>query len=1040
MSQNIWTSINPATTSGTQLATLLNDFKDAVVSGLSGATRPSTLQAGGGWIDTSVADTYIYKIYDGTSDTEIYRVNLLTGAATIGNVDTSFQITKTSDDVVAPIFALAKSRIAGGGQVLSGDGIVEIQAKSKTDTGSIVTVGRVRMVAGQNHTTAAQGAYWVIEAISNGSTTLSEIVAIRNGLVGIGITSPENTLHVRGSTGIKSEQRADDANGAKIVGRKQRIAGSGQVLSGDVLLQQDFNSTDNAGAELTGAQIEASATEDHTSTAHGTKFSFKTKNNGSTSLTEKMAIGEKVEISAVAKIAAPEFDKEDVASTATITALSTNNGIVKITGATATDIQGLDATGKAKAVVIHNASSAVVTVSHEDAGATASNRITLPGAVDVEIPVNSSIELFYDTGASRWKQKSGSGTGSGSGGSGGGVINLITNGDADNSTVSIFTAYADAAGTRPVDGTGGSPNVTTSITSTSPLRGTKSYLLTKDAANRQGQGWAVGFSVPLSYRAKSLKIAMDYIVNSGTFVAGTPTTDGDLIVYLYDVTNSVLIEPSNIKLFSNSTTLSETFEATFQTSATGADYRLIIHAASTSASAYELKVDDVTVSPQTYVYGAAVTQLPDLTMTATNFGNGTVGAVRASRAGEYLRMGGRMTLGSTLPTGNIILNMPSGYTINTARSVGQVVGRVVATNGGGINAYLGTVEVNSSTSFLFKGPRNDSVWNATIPYTFVAGHLIDFEIEVSIVGWENANTLSNGADTRVVAMTTSVPAQARTGTLSTLTLNAPGTGADTHGALSGNTYTIPVTGWYETGIKLIHDAAAGTAGQRVVARVDVTSTSSAVDRVLADTAVQTTTSFNISLNGSAIQHYNQGDTVTWQSSHAGSVAIANAVTENYVWIERVAGPQAIAESEKISCSYRNSAGQNLPNNTPTTLLLATKVEDTHNIYNTGTGLFTFQQAGLYGFMVQLITNNAGGWASSEQLEISLQNQDGSATYSFTKFEQTATHALEVGWFAVGSSHFLAGNQMRIQVSQNSGADLTLTANQAGCTFTVWRIK
>ena len=56
----------------------------------------------------------------------------------------------------------------------------------------------------------------------------------------------------------------------------------------------------------------------------------------------------------------------------------------------------------------------------------------------------------------------------------GGVVNLITNGSADDTATSIFVPYADAAGTRPVDGTGGSPTVTTSMTSTSPLIGTKS--------------------------------------------------------------------------------------------------------------------------------------------------------------------------------------------------------------------------------------------------------------------------------------------------------------------------------------------------------------------------------------------------------------------------------------------------------------------------------------------------------------------------------------------------------------------------------------
>ena len=182
-------------------------------------------------------------------------------------------------------------------------------------------------------------------------------------------------------------------------------------------------------------------------------------------------------------------------------------------------------------------------------------------------------------------------------GSGGGAVNLIENGDADGASASIFTPYQDA-GTRPIDGTGGAPTVTTSITSVSPLTGLKSYLLTKPASNTQGEGWAVAtIPLDLSYRTKVLKISVDYIVNSGTFVAGSSTTDSDIIWSCYDITNGRVIEPSNIKMFSNSSTVSYKFEATVQFDILCTSFRLIAHCATTSALAYEIKVDNVTVSP-----------------------------------------------------------------------------------------------------------------------------------------------------------------------------------------------------------------------------------------------------------------------------------------------------------------------------------------------------------------------------------------------------------------------------------------------------------
>lgn len=137
-------------------------------------------------------------------------------------------------------------------------------------------------------------------------------------------------------------------------------------------------------------------------------------------------------------------------------------------------------------------------------------------------------------------------------------------GNAESGTTG-WTTYADAAAARPVDGTAGTASVTFTTSSVTPLRGLKSFIFTKDAVNRQGQGVDYDFTIDESNKAKVLTIDFDYLVNSGTFVAGTSTTDSDVIVYLYDVTNAKLIEPSSIKLLGNSTTISNKHSATFQT-------------------------------------------------------------------------------------------------------------------------------------------------------------------------------------------------------------------------------------------------------------------------------------------------------------------------------------------------------------------------------------------------------------------------------------------------------------------------------------------
>lgn len=123
MSQAIFSDIIASITSGNQLADILNDFKDAIMSGYSGVSRPSELQAGGAWVDTTLDGSGIwsYKLYDGTQDITIFTVNKNTGLVSIASADTLFSIIKTSADSVGPQLKLLKTRIASLGQVQTGD-------------------------------------------------------------------------------------------------------------------------------------------------------------------------------------------------------------------------------------------------------------------------------------------------------------------------------------------------------------------------------------------------------------------------------------------------------------------------------------------------------------------------------------------------------------------------------------------------------------------------------------------------------------------------------------------------------------------------------------------------------------------------------------------------------------------------------------------------------------------------------------------------------------------------------------------------------
>lgn len=162
----------------------------------------------------------------------------------------------------------------------------------------------------------------------------------------------------------------------------------------------------------------------------------------------------------------------------------------------------------------------------------------------------------------------------------------LKNQNFDNVTTGWAT-YADAAGTSPVDGTGGSPNITLTSSSSTPIRGAGSGIITKDAANRQGQGISTDFTIDNADKGTTLQGYFEYNVASGTFATG------DITVWVYDITNSTVIACTPSQVTNSSSVARLGFE--FATVSTSSSYRLILHISTTSTSAYTLKIDNFNV-------------------------------------------------------------------------------------------------------------------------------------------------------------------------------------------------------------------------------------------------------------------------------------------------------------------------------------------------------------------------------------------------------------------------------------------------------------
>lgn len=609
----------------------------------------------------------------------------------------------------------------------------------------------------------------------------------------------------------------------------------------------------------------------------------------------------------------------------------------------------------------------------------------------------------------------------------GGVKNLITNGNADDTASSIFVPYADT-GTRPVDGTGGSPTVTTSITTITPLDGVKSFLLTKPASNVQGQGWAVPFTVDPAYRAKSLKISVDYIVNSGTFVAGGAGVESDVIWYIYDVTNSQLIEPSNIKMFSNNSSISDKFEATFQSSATGSSYRLIAHVQSTSASAYELKVDNITVSPQSYVFGTPVTDLIN-TFTPTIGGLGTGGVSAASikwgRHGDMLVGRLTWTKDGSAGTGVSTVTMTLPFTVDSTKvnGTGDVVGNGYSSNGTVFQARLNGVynQIN-----LIRADTSATLTGSDVG----AGRAYYIDLIFPVSGWSSSVQTSDNADTRVVAARV-VQGNAQSipnNSLTVATFNTPS--LDTHGAVTSN-YRIPVSGIYR------FIAANSFSTNATGIRVNVIQISTNNGGSWSDVATGSTgalASGQGTIFTEITRQLNAGDLVRvslFQNS-GGSLSTVSDGTQNYLSVERLSGPSAIAASELVGISYENTAGTSITTSN-STITFATKNFDTHNAYSGG--VFTAPVAGKYFVSANMFSVTALSNTAAWYLKIVKNGANILVNAKAGTGAPNTTNCVAVS----GVVELKAGDTLRVDCQLDAAGPISLTASAGYNVFTIAKI-
>lgn len=352
--------------------------------------------------------------------------------------------------------------------------------------------------------------------------------------------------------------------------------------------------------------------------------------------------------------------------------------------------------------------------------------------------------------AGRYLQTDGTNTAwSAAAGGGGSGINFIQTsniewdfeGTANGADPVGWVKYSNGAALPPTTFAVGTPNVdwTFQGTTTSPLYGSVSGLLTKTANNRQGHGIATNaFTMTAGSTNDTVFISFNYDFGS------TSIANGDLVVYILDVTNSTLISPSLVNMpVGGKGVYRASFVATSST-----QYRLYVHQATTSTTAYALEIDQVVLGPAQNYSGPVVAGPFSGTASWTNItvGNGT-STYRYQRVGNAMQFSARFTFGSTSSiTGGVAFTIPESLTLDTtagnfASDTNYTFG-FVSVRDAGTGSFTGRLVYLSPTSLSVRVTNSAGTYenpvvdvSTTVPMTWATGDELVVTGEVPISQW-----------------------------------------------------------------------------------------------------------------------------------------------------------------------------------------------------------------------------------------------------------------------------------------------------------------
>jgi hypothetical protein len=629
-----------------------------------------------------------------------------------------------------------------------------------------------------------------------------------------------------------------------------------------------------------------------------------------------------------------------------------------------------------------------------------------------------------------------------------GSKNYVKNGGAEQGRAG-WTTYADAAGTTPVDCTGGSPVSTWTPSATTPLSGQYSFVWNHGAANRQGEGAAYAFTIDKSDQARQMSVSFDYEVATGTFavgvvpIGGATAADSDLEVYVYDVTNATVIQPSNFRLLGGSGS-QQRFTGTFQTASNSQSYRLCLHAATTTTTAHTLRIDSVKVGPVLAPTAPIVGDTGAVAWTPTgSWSANTTYTGWWRRDGDMGEYWVKISLAGAPTSATLTINLPSGHAYDTSKmpndasftplgdgalSHSGVGHKLYVVQGSGNTALIAFQSAASSTSSA------GSVVTQAAPVTFASGDTLDFHFKAPMLGWSSGNPSAQaGDDTRIVgaayvqdtsSSNTSV-APAGTAIIDFNTKTRDDAGLATTG--SSWKFTASSPGWYQVNASAkFTGATAFTAGDQMNLYLYKTGVKGPLMGIFISYG---SNSGHSGISGSALTYLNAGDYVDVRLNNNATPTV-NFDKEGAISVMKQGGAAQLTAADTVGAKAYGSATSVTSGGT-VVLVFGTKEYDyTGGSYDTSTGIFTAPIPGLYEACSYFEASGATGTGAINNAEtLRLQKNGSDLAFVGTFVAQQTGTALTRKLHGCGKARLVAGDTLKFAIN-NPDSTFTGANNQS----------